>query len=834
MLSFAALEPRLFRAVPRAPSHCGRVVLSSLLVVCLVLSSGQSVSMAGRRAAEQVNSAVYPPVLVNVLPAKLGKFQDFAPSIAHLQETLEEFGILGDEKAWVDLPIAKEAAERLPESSHLASLNVVDTAVQQIRELRGTESDNNAFKEGVYKVLEQVFRTIQDEVRDVARGADEFTPEADSLLDSALRRLESIAEQGSSAREQRAKKLAEMARDALTSYSSLYRSLSLKSEEGQTDVREGDPVYNLDAIDYASADDKKLHSFLVESAKAVFRETPAESDSAGSIFADKLARWPHRSLQRGRSSLIPMPKPVLVPGGRFVEGYYWDTYWIIRGLCVAGKTSDALDMLDNFFSAVDRFGFIPNGCRQYYLDRSQPPVLSQSVRVVLDALEATGQNKEADNLLQNAVPRLLEEYFSFWMNPARGHVVVLNKEGRLDEQQQPVDNKTINLSFNNLLEALKTGEFVLNRYYSSEATFRPESHVADKAVFSLLKGSQVDSVMRSIRSAAESGWDFSFRWSRRYFASVNTTQETNNLDPTFKCQRPQADDPHFRQMAENGIRNAETRTHAAEFFKHIDTVHVAPVDLNALMYQFEKNMIYFVTRLINLPQFVTADVQESLRQYVEYFELARRARAHTMHSLMKDTETGVWKDFDILTGRISCIVSAASAVPVWADLDDDYKTLASTSFDEKESTAMEKSVSLPFDIFKGWGIVPTPFESGQQWDFPNVWPPLIHFVIEVLDRNRAPWDFSPSANKLELTEKSRTSPLGFRKGLKLARNFIQASLFAYTKLKAANQPGYFYEKFNTTDLARGGEGGEYENQVGFGWTNGVILEIVARYHTLLI
>lgn len=31
-------------------------------------------------------------------------------------------------------------------------------------------------------------------------------------------------------------------------------------------------------------------------------------------------------------SFIPVPNPVIVPGGRFLEFYYWDSYWVLRGL----------------------------------------------------------------------------------------------------------------------------------------------------------------------------------------------------------------------------------------------------------------------------------------------------------------------------------------------------------------------------------------------------------------------------------------------------------------------------------------------------------------------
>lgn len=65
------------------------------------------------------------------------------------------------------------------------------------------------------------------------------------------------------------------------------------------------------------------------------------------------------------------------PGGRFLEFYYWDSYWIILGLLHSEMQNTAKGMLLNFFSVIDRYGFIPNGGRIYYLTRSHPPMLSR-------------------------------------------------------------------------------------------------------------------------------------------------------------------------------------------------------------------------------------------------------------------------------------------------------------------------------------------------------------------------------------------------------------------------------------------------------------------------
>jgi len=74
-------------------------------------------------------------------------------------------------------------------------------------------------------------------------------------------------------------------------------------------------------------------------------------------------------------SLIWVPNGFFIPGGRFRELYYWDTYWIVNGLMLCDMKDTARGVIDNIISLVNQFGFMPNGGRSYYLNRSQPPML---------------------------------------------------------------------------------------------------------------------------------------------------------------------------------------------------------------------------------------------------------------------------------------------------------------------------------------------------------------------------------------------------------------------------------------------------------------------------
>ncbi len=105
-------------------------------------------------------------------------------------------------------------------------------------------------------------------------------------------------------------------------------------------------------------------------------------------------------------SLLQLPKPYVVPGGRFREIYYWDSYFTMLGLAESGHWDRVQDMVDNFASLLDRYGHIPNGNRSYYLSRSQPPFFS----LMVDLLATHDGGKAYTRYL----PQLQKEY-DYWM-----------------------------------------------------------------------------------------------------------------------------------------------------------------------------------------------------------------------------------------------------------------------------------------------------------------------------------------------------------------------------------------------------------------------------------
>jgi alpha,alpha-trehalase len=197
-----------------------------------------------------------------------------------------------------------------------------------------------------------------------------------------------------------------------------------------------------------------------------------------------LTRGPPPDTAAAPSSLIPLPRPYVVPGGRFREIYYWDSYFTMLGLVASGRTDLVKDMLDNFASLIARFAHIPNGNRTYYLSRSQPPFFAAMVGLYARA---------TDTVHALAYLPGLEREHAFWMDGAAGLApgTAFRRVARLPDGA------------------------VLNRYWDDRAEPRPEAYRHDYDLAQTLPAGQRKAFYRNLRATAESGWDFSSRWMRR-------------------------------------------------------------------------------------------------------------------------------------------------------------------------------------------------------------------------------------------------------------------------------------------------------------------------------
>jgi alpha,alpha-trehalase len=193
-------------------------------------------------------------------------------------------------------------------------------------------------------------------------------------------------------------------------------------------------------------------------------------------------------------SLLPLPHSYVVPGGRFREIYYWDSYFTMLGLDQSGRRDLVEDMVRDFAYLIDRYGHVPNGTRSYYLSRSQPPFFFEMVALL--------SSDDPAGAFAQYLPELKREY-AFWMQGAGGL-----RRG----------------SAHRRVVALPDGS-ILNRYWDDRDTPRDESYRQDTEL-ARSSGRRAQQLFRDVRAAAESGWDFSSRWfaDARTRATIHTTE----------------------------------------------------------------------------------------------------------------------------------------------------------------------------------------------------------------------------------------------------------------------------------------------------------------------
>lgn len=113
-------------------------------------------------------------------------------------------------------------------------------------------------------------------------------------------------------------------------------------------------------------------------------------------------------------TLLFLAFPYDTPGGTtssFPEMYCWDSYFINRGLLAHGRLDLVRNHIRDYLLMAERYGFMPNGNRTYYLTRSQTPVFPDSVWRYYTA------SGDLD-LLYQAYPLLKAEYEDYWNGPS--------------------------------------------------------------------------------------------------------------------------------------------------------------------------------------------------------------------------------------------------------------------------------------------------------------------------------------------------------------------------------------------------------------------------------
>lgn len=254
--------------------------------------------------------------------------------------------------------------------------------------------------------------------------------------------------------------------------------------------------------------DFDLHEFVkryfkdyIEHAPQVYRTNP---DHTPEQHINELWNVLTRQAYVNKGSLMALPYPYIVPGGRFGAQWYWDSYFTMLGLAASGRYELIEGMMKNYAFMIRKHGYIATGNRTYYIGRSQPPFFSHMVKLLA--------RKEGKAVYVRYLPYLMAEY-RFWTRRASELT-----------STKPAYRRTVRLP---------DGE-ILSRYYDNKRTPRPESYKEDVDMALQAPDRIPSKVYVDIRAAAESGWDFSSRWFKEP-DKMSTIYTTDILPIDLNC-----------------------------------------------------------------------------------------------------------------------------------------------------------------------------------------------------------------------------------------------------------------------------------------------------------
>ena len=426
------------------------------------------------------------------------------------------------------------------------------------------------------------------------------------------------------------------------------------------------------------------------------------ADDLKSIALRTLPSSPQAVTEPG---LLYLPRPYVVPGGRFNEMYGWDSYFIQVGLLRDDEIPLARDMVDNFVYEIANYGTILNANRTYYLTRSQPPFLTE---MILGVFERTHDRA----WLESTWPSV-ERYYRFWTTEP--HLIP---------------------------------DLGLSRYFDLGEGPAPEV-LADER--DAAGRTHYDRVREFYRTHEVSDYDV-----REYY-----DRAADRLTPLFY--------KGDRSMRESGF---DLSNRFGPF--NVDIIHYAPVCLNALLYRMEREAGEIAT-ILGRP-----DAGE--------WPARAATRRTKIDRYLWDADAGLYFDYNYETRRRRPYPFATTFYPLWAGA---------------ASAQQARRVAAHLPAFEApGGILTSTRVTGNQWDAPYGWAPLQMIAVGGLRRS----GYGGAADRI-------------------SRKFVDMVADDF----AAH--GTIVEKYDvrrrTSDLGAGIRFGYAANQIGFGWTNGVLLELLA-------
>lgn len=609
---------------------------------------------------------------------------------------------------------------------------------------------------------------------------------------------------------------------------------------------------------------------------------PIQNDELLEVTQALLDRWKLFSLKNkpinGSSTRLQLDNPFMVAGGRFQDFFYWDTWFILEGLIASGYKQLPTFIFLNCCQLIEEYGFIPNGTRKYFLNRSQPPFFCS----ILESLLKFPDLKET--ILDRGLNCALKElaYFEKY------------KSVEIDYENQTFTLFRYFVDTNYCrLESLKDDIATLEK-----ATFLPENHkkedqsrknrkdenITNKQSVSSQESasSQDNNEKMELSPDANSLYENppphkSNKSTKIEESNKSTNSEESNKSTNLYDLVPNLHKKIFSSLkssAESGI-DFSNRWFTTNFkIETIASVDMVAVDLNSLMY---KNYTV-VARLYELK----GDTQNS-----QNFREKAKTLERAINTVLWDRKSLCWVDYNFMKReKRNKGFFPSSFYPLFFGIEvpQQFNEFEGTEFEsgsefksegtegtenenegaENESNDKNKKITqydilarYSHDIFEHVGGIPASydyFESSesennpnknknktdgqQQWDFPNTWAPHTYLFFKyLLSLEKSSSSKNSSSDNSQTTSSDRSQNSSSQTSSNNSQPAPDLAFHVGKRYFDAVNENYrlssiFYEKYTVSKQI--GTGGEYTTQDGFGWTNAVALQVIKVYGVRLM
>ncbi|KAJ7480557.1 glycoside hydrolase family 37 protein [Mycena latifolia] len=497
------------------------------------------------------------------------------------------------------------------------------------------------------------------------------------------------------------------------------------------------------------------------------------------------------------SSLIPLNHTFVVPGGRFREQYYWDSFWIVEGLLESELFSIANDTLQNFMDEIERFGFIPNGGRIYYLNRSQPPLFIQMLARYVAASKDTA-------ILARALP-LAERELAWWAT------------NRTVSVRSPFSNKT----------------HAMAQYSVTNTAPRPESYLADYVTVhdptqAPLNASASAALYAELASGAETGWDYSSRWLTNTTAGLRSLN-VKGIVPVDLNSILYKSRVLMAQLYGTGNKTAAARHTAAAAAIKAGVLDLFWDAAKLAFYDFDlaSNTRNSVFSLATFYPFWSGIVPPEV--------LANATNAF-----------GAFASLNMVLNRYN------GTLPV-TFIETGLQWDAPNSWPPHQYIALQALRALPANVTGG--ALPAPAAGQGSFSLVPAGQLGVDEAALPVQNIDAATNASASGAAADISKGAATGTVvnggnatsgGWADalGVQLANRHAtggsipgllpRLSDAELNVTQSTTNTGNMFEKFSISDIDSAGRGGEYTVQAGFGWTNGVLLWVASNYGGALV